>query len=378
MRGNGKGNVNFEYKGMVMKARAYRHRENRWLVSLHWLGKRYKRFHYDDRTPLETEALANRIAERINGDIEDKGKNFDPRVWFRTPGNEFAFASYSENWLDRQKHLAPSYLKDVRRFVRMYWVPFFQQKDIREIRSGEIEDFIHWLPERLAAKSKHNILSALHKLFTDAVRREDILRKPEFLTIDVQEPEIKWLSKQWQDRIIQAILERDRPIFKFMRYYGVRPGEARALMWDCVDFENKLIIIRRSYSGHVFREITKNKRIKYLPLTAEMEALLKPIRGLGGFVFRNEWGRPYSMSISKIWNEARDAVGAPKVTLYQGTRHSCGTQKLMEGWTLEQVQQLFGHSRIEMTQRYAKVAMQTLRKLLEGEQEHLAMMEDLE
>jgi len=50
----------------------------------------------------------------------------------------------------------------------------------------------------------------------------------------------------------------------------------------------------------------------------------------------------------------------------------------MEGWTLEQVQQLFGHSRIEMTQRYAKVAMDTIRKLLEGDQEQTLQVDELE
>jgi len=253
----------------------------------------------------------------------------------------------------------------VRRYVNKYWIRFFGKKDVREIRSGDIEDFLHWMPEHLSEKSKYNILNALHKLFSDAVRREDIIRIPAFPRVDVPESEIKWLNEEWQDRIIDAIPKTDRPIFQFIRYYGVRPGEARALQWDAVDFENKVIIIKRTFSARVLRETTKAKNIKYLPLTPEMAALLKPLRGIGGFVFRNKYGRPYTGKIRLIWNRARDAVGAPKVTLYQGTRHSLGTQLLERGHTLEQVQRLLGHKRPEMTQRYAKVTMKSLAKMLE-------------
>ena len=370
MIGNKLGNTNPEHKGMVMKAKIYKRsrRDNRHSVVLWWQGKRYVRYHYDDRgTPLETEALARRIAERINGAIEDEGKNFDPRRWFRAAGEEFHFDVYAEKWLDRQTHLAPSYLKNVRRFVNTYWIPFFGATDIREMRAGHIQDFRHWLPGHLSEKSKYNILGALHKLLSDAYDREEIKRIPPFPRMELPEPEIKWLNQDWQDRVIAAIPEQDRPIFQFIRQYGVRPGEARALMWDCVNFENQVVIIKRTFSGRVLRETTKAKSVKYLPLTQEMEALLKRIRGIGGFVFRNRQGHPYTGKIRRIWNAAVKAVEAPKVTLYQGTRHSLGTQLLERGFGLELVQKLLGHKRTDMTLRYAKVTVENLRNMLEGQ-----------
>jgi integrase len=337
--------VNPEHKGMVMKAKYYRHRKNRWVVVLWWQGKQHRRFHYDDRrTPLEAEAMARRLAERINADIEEKGANFDPRQWFRTAGDEFQFEAYASKWLDRQKHLAPSYVKDVKRYVNEYWLPHFGKKDIRQIRAGDIQDLRHSLPDHLKDKSKKNIVDALHVLFVDAYNREDILRIPPFPTIRFQEPEIQWINEEWQDRVIKAIPENDRPIFEFIRFYGVRPGEARALKWDCVDFDNKIITIKRTFSARVLREVTKAKSIKYLPLLPEMEELLKSIRGIAGIVFRNNYGRPYTGKIRLIWNKARDSVGAPKVTLYQGTRHSCGTQLIEAGNPLEVVQKLLGTS----------------------------------
>lgn len=350
----------------IMRARFYERKDrlDRWVVYLSWKGEKYKRYHYDGDIPLVHKQMAEQIASAINADIKSRGKNFDPRQWFRTPSYELEFKSYANKWLGNQKHYAPSVIRDVRRYIR-FASDFFNRKDIREIRKGDIEDFLNYLPERLSPKTKSNALGVIHKLFRDAFDREEILRVPGFPNIPVPEPEIKWVNREWQDKIIAAIDPRDRPIFIFLRTYGARPGEARALQWDCVDFEKGIISIKRTFSGSQLREVTKNKKIRYLPFTAEIERLLKSIRGVGGFVFRNRQGRPYTADISRIWNEARDGVGAPRVTLYQGTRHSLGCQKLSEGHNIEHLRELYGHSRVDMTQRYAKASAESLRRLLE-------------
>ena len=153
-----------------------------------------------------------------------------------------------------------------------------------------------------------------------------------------------------------------RPIFLFGMYYGLRPGEARALMWDCIDWDNQIVTIKRTFSGSELSEFAKTKRIRYLPLVEESEAILREIRGLGGFVFRTEQGKPYrKQRLSQLWRDARDQVGAPKVTLYQAMRHSCGMQRLTAGWDLEHVRGLLGHQRSDMTRRYARATTETLR-----------------
>lgn len=86
----------------------------------------------------------------------------------------------------------------------------------------------------------------------------------------------------------------------------------------------------------------------------------KAIRGIGGFVFRNQKGRPYTADISRIWNEARDKVGAPKVTLNQGTRHSFATQHLDQ---LDLVRVVLGHTRTDMTRRYQGLNLAKIKEM---------------
>jgi integrase len=221
-----------------------------------------------------------------------------------------------------------------------------------------IKDVISDLRERFSEKTVKNYLTTLHKMFTDAYEDELLLKIPPFPKLDVPEPEVKWIPKHWQKRIIGAIPERDRPIFQFICAWGCRPGEARALKWDCVDMEKEVITIKRTFSGagcNYLQEWTKTNRIRYLPFTDELQDVFTSLRSqkltsIGGFVFLNKNGRPYTADISRIWNEARDTVGCPhKVTLNQGTRHSFATQHMEK---LELVSQVLGHSNIQTTRKF--------------------------
>jgi integrase len=353
-----------------MKAKVYRRsgRNDRWRVVLWWKGKQYTRYHYDlAGIPLESEVLARVLAEKINRDILKRKEAFNPDLWFNGAKDYFSFEPYVERWFDRQTHYAPSVVPDVKRYVLKYAASYFKDMDILEIPAAHIEDYYHSLPQKWSEKTKKNAMQKLHKVFSDALRREDIYRIPPFPVIYCPEPEFKRISLEWQAKIIRAIPKRDRPIFIFMRTTGCRPGEARALQWDCVDFENKEIHLRRTFSSSVLRQTTKARQNKPVPLTAGLQKMFKKMRGIAGFVFRNEQGKPYrKQRLEKLWNEARDEVGAPKVTLYQGTRHSTGTALLEQGWDMVAVQELLGHTRSDMTQRYAKYAKTNrLREMLE-------------
>lgn len=335
-----------------------------WYVNLYWKAKRYRRFHYDEQVGFIYKELADQIASAINADIKRKGKAFDPRQWFRTPGYEFQFNRFANKWLlENESRYAPSVKWHVNRYTGMF-IDYFGSMDLREIRKADIREYEKSIPEHLAPKTRQNILGLLHKIFADAYDDEMIGRIPGFPKIEVPEPEVIWISREWQDKIIEAIPEHDRPIFIFIRTWGIRPGEARALMWDCVDFEKEIITIRRNFSGagcNHLKEYTKTKRIRYLPFTEELEAIFKRLRGISGFVFRNHQGRPYTADISRIWAEARSKVGCPdKVTLYQGTRHSFATQHLDK---LDLVRQVLGHSKADMTRRYQGLNLEKVKEL---------------
>lgn len=340
-----------------MKAKVYP-LGDKWRVVLWYDGKQYSRIHYDDNFALVTKEMAEFICTGINADINEKGKGFDPRSWFRQRGADLRFNEYVKKWAARQDP-APSCIPKLRLHVRLF-TEFFKNQNIKTIRKAHIREFLDTLPQ--APKTKRDILGSLHKIFSDAFSDEDIERIPGFPTVTIKDKVPETIPPQEVERILESIPDRDRPIFLLMARYGVRPAEARALMWEDVDFNRAEITVRRTYSGQYLKQRTKTGRERILPITLEIESILKPLRGLSGHVFRNQWGRPYgSTHIWEIWHKASGGA----INLYNGTKHSLGKKLLDQGASIELVRQMFGHTDVRMTRRYAEASVGTVRKMLE-------------
>ncbi len=120
-------------------------------------------------------------------------------------------------------------------------------------------------------------------------------------------------------------------------------------------------MIRRHFSLNELRETTKSKRIKILPLNAEVkDALAKLPRHIrSAFVFQKD-GVPYSESYArKLWNRITAELGI-RISLYQGTRHSSATEAVNRVG-MDTVQEFLGHTRRTMTKRYARINTEVLR-----------------
>ena len=354
-----------------MKAKAYRRkgRGERYYVYLYWKGKRKKRYNDIDGTSLKARYRAERLAERINGDIEENGKNFDLNRWFGKNANELIFANYVKAYIDRKANTSWSmeFAKVKESHAENHWIPYFKDKDIREIRLGHLEDFLAFLPDHLQIGTKKHIMDGLKGLFNNAYRREDIDRVPPWPKISVPEKPIKWLTPEEQDLVIAEIAQENQPIVKFIKIYGLRPVMARRdLFWSSMDFSRGFITIER----------TKNNRPLELPLLPEAEAILRSLRGRlsvagdeSDLVFKNKQGRPYARQwLERIWRranrKAHEKHGVPRVSLYQGIKHSKGTQLHMAGIDIHTIAAVFGHKKLESTRRYVSIGEETLRSAL--------------
>lgn len=238
-------------------------------------------------------------------------------------------------------------------------------KDIREIRSGDIEDFYLSLPKDLALKTQKNIMDTLHKLFNDARRRKDIDKVPDFPMIRPDEPKTGWIDEETQDKIYALIPDQHKPIFLFLLREGCRPGEVRALQVEDIDYENKTVIIQRTFSKGILRKKTKGKTIRILPLDDEVYTMLKKIRKIQGFVFTDEQEDYYHKNkLNRIWNKALRELGLPTISLYEGTRHSFASQAVNRKVPLNLIGDFLGHSNYEITKRYAKINVNGLKNVL--------------
>jgi integrase len=341
-------------------------RGGRYVVYLYWASKKHSRYSYTDRTPLLTTQQCDRLCALINADLERRQDRFDVGKWFGSAARRsLEFQDYAREWLRRQEY-APSWQVSVEHYLYDYMIPHFGGREIPTITGRDLHEFYRQFPRKLGPKSKKNIMGVLHKIFSDALRLEDIDRLPPWPRVTAQESEVKWLDPETQDRVLAAIPEEDRPVFELLAEYGLRPSEVRALFWDCVDFRRGQITIKRSYSLDTLREVTKTKLIRVLPITARGREILEARPREGDHVFPNpRTGKRYGrMDLYRIWRKAADAVGVA-CDLYQGTRHTRATNLVNSGVPLQVVQKLLGHTRSDMTQRYARLTTDTLREALE-------------
>ena len=351
------------YRGEPLRCPACNRIPRKYFIYLHWQGEEFKIYSGQDNYPLDSWDRALRLLTAIRYGI-DRG-TFDPRDFVKKQIRHLQFANYAEAWLVRraQEDLAKSYLKDLRGAVRNHFIPCFGNKSIRDLRTGDIEDFRATL--HVKAKTLYNLLGMLHKILKDAHRRRDILHLPDFPRIHLAEPVTRWIDVEEQDRVLAQVADPVyRAFYLFLMKQGCRPNEARALRWEKVDFKHDIVVINAAFDRNVFRESTKERDVRYLPLhPAVKEALAQLPRHLTGFVFVNAHGRPLSgCRVYDHWRRAAGKAGV-NVTCYEGTRHSLASQAINRGVSERIVGDMLGHKTLSSTRRYAKMKAATLKEV---------------
>jgi site-specific recombinase XerD len=101
-------------------------------------------------------------------------------------------------------------------------------------------------------------------------------------------------------------------------------------------------------------ECTKTKRIRKYKITSYVRTILDALPPRFSFIFCRDDGKPYTnKDLNKIWHKGCKEVNV-EIKLYNAIRHSLGCQLLNEGKDLSLVQEILGHTRSEMTKRYAQ------------------------
>jgi integrase len=344
----------------------------RYFLDVPWKGERLKIYSGKDGHPIAHWEGADRLINAIRHEI-DQGK-FDPKEYQARELRSLLFSNYCKAWIIRQGNrqergdISAGYLRKIKGYANKYFVPFFQQRSIRDIREGLIEDFRESLPANLSSKTVRNILGVLNKIFRDAYRRRDIVYLPELPKIECAEPVTRWITREEQEIILGHIKSSMvRAFVLFLMKQGCRPGEARALRWEDVDFRNDIVIIRAAMDEGKYRSSTKEKEVRYLPLHPEIKQVLRGLpRDLAGFVFVYG-GKPLRHGlIWEHWNEAAKAAEI-NISLYEGTRHSFASQAINLGKSRAKIGKFLGHKSPKSTDRYAKLVTESLREIWEDE-----------
>jgi integrase/recombinase XerD len=252
-----------------------------------------------------------------------------------------------------------NYLRDVGRFAT-FLGRSPATATAEDVRRFQIEQRDAGVP----APTMNSIVSALRFFFTQTIDRPDLARKlirtahPRNLPVVLSPDEVTRLLNATTCLKHQAALS--------VAYgAGLRVAEVAALKVTDVDSERMLLRVERGKGG----------RYRNAMLPADLLTLLREWWKVGrqqGVMHAQGWlfpGQNATKPIStrhlhRVVVEAALAAGITKRVGPHTLRHSFATHLLEDGVDIRVIQVLLGHSKLETTSLYTKVATRTVRAVI--------------
>ncbi len=332
----------------------------RWYVDFRWQNERLRKL-----SPANTkggaEAYETQLRQLVaqHRTIKDALLALKPKEESRAP----FFRDFVERWLSNyvDVHNRPSERRKKRLTLKRDLLPAFGAKRLDEIRAADVSAFSRdQLTRGLKAKTVNNRLSLLRTCLTTAIEWEELKDLPRVKFLKTPPPETKFVREEdaakllavcppapWRELVLTAIRT------------GLRFNELIALEWTAVDLDTATLqVLRGEVEGHV--DAPKNNRFRTIPLTSDVVAALRSLPRVHVRVFTYQSGSLKYTNAYKHLVKFSKIAGIPH-TSWHPLRHTFATHLYAKGAYLKSVQDLMGHSTINMTMRYTHVVPEVLR-----------------
>ena len=350
-------------------------------------------------TPMTTgEGIRYRLRATIDGKRESLGC-FDTIDEARAQSQAYselltdhpkslAVAAWGRRWLDeREGRGTHRSIKDTSALWDRYIFPSgLAPLTLRSVKQRHVQGWLRELMTQrpihgsrrgkpLAEQTVRNALNALSSAFSDAVAAGRATANP---CKGVRVPRQARTDEDWTyltgDEIgallsLPGLPTKQRAVFTVAIYTGMRAGEIWALHWEDVDFEGREIVVRYSFDGPT--KGGKVRRIPMLPLVCEELAVWRrrdDVTRAAGLAFHSRDRAMHTKGYDAQWAKKwRSAAGIRADVRFHDLRHSCASHLIMgtwgRAWRLEEVQVVLGHASRTTTERYARLAPDSIRRV---------------
>jgi integrase len=246
----------------------------------------------------------------------------------------------------------PSEVESKRMILRAHLIPAFGRLPLDEIGERRIEAYkAKKLEAKLSKKTVNNHLTVLRRMLVLARRFKLIEHIPEIVWLRSPRPEFDFLTFDEADRLVASADGEWRAMILLGLRSGLRQGELIGLRWEDVDLVAGKLLVRQAISRGIVGT-PKSGKPREVPLSDQALSCLKRQRHLrGGLVFCDHAGRLLVKGECKwpLWRACRKA-GLRRIG-WHTLRHTFASHLVMRRVPLKAIQELLGHSTIEMTMR---------------------------
>jgi len=277
-----------------------------------------------------------KLAERIH--LGRKAAISEGRFFQHTPPPTLTLAQAAEVFWERHMRFRSGVSH---KYVKAKIVAALGRQRLTAISTGALLDFLNGVFIATGPSNFNRYRAFLSSMFF-RLREWDLYQgeNPVSKIAKKREPNYRTTYLEFDEmvRLLSACSARIYPVVICAICTGLRRSEILGLTWDRVDMERGIITILKSKDG-------KRREGVMAP------TLQRLLEGLGP---RPE-GSVFKLSKDELWPDwkaARAAAGLPEFE-FRDLRHTCASHATMAGVDLYTVQKLLGHSKYEMTQRYA-------------------------
>lgn len=328
--------------------------------------------------PIVARDQAEEILEEIRREIRASGDVVAAVAPYMARSRLLAVERRWREWIAVQRaradagQLSRKRLEELEGHLERGHLDALRERPLQAVDYATLEDLqARLFAKGLGPKSVHHVLADVRTFLRWCVRRRWILAEPPIPTTLVPEHAPTIPSRDEQRRRLDGIPAAARGYFLARGLLGIRHGEALRL--ELADY-------RRGQDGRDELLIRgKGRRFRVLPAPAELAAWVREHRpalaeaGTPLFVNPKTSG-PWSLSaLIREWRAMERRLGLAHVKPNEALRHTFGTRTVErligEGHSRESAQravmEVMGHVSKATSDRYVKLAAETLRGVIE-------------
>ena len=277
-------------------------------------------------------------------------------------------AKAGELWLDRCRldGLEAGTLRNYKQHLDLHILPLIGGVKLSKLTKPGIVAFRNKLLETHSKVMAAKAMVSLKSLLSNAQERGLVAQNVATgVKVKVNSRDKKRIEIPEKDEIRAMVAKVNewpinepwRPFMLTALFTGLRPSELRGLVWDCVDFDKKLIRVHqradfRGTMGHPKSE-AGNRDVPLAPmvLNALRQWRLACPKTEAGLVFPAKHGGVIGHTeVWRMWNQLLEAIGLPRKhhRLYD-LRHVAASLFIEQGMQPKKIKTIMGHSSIRIT-----------------------------